>query len=393
MDGPRGCREEDFEETIALVNEVFRAGTDQDLRTDYPLVFDAAKMQYMRIIRVDDKVVAHVPVAPRGVIASGDKFIVGIISPTATHPHYRRRSYGTSCLRDCVRLMENNRWPVSALWTLEQTFPFYQNCGWEAVSSQGWVYHLMGWEHELFEFGEFEIVSFDPGVEWHLKAVENLHNAEPYRIARSRAEYLALLTLPKTSTFLALRVGKVVTYLMFGEGRNKPGLIEAGGDMQGLEALVKHVLLERASAEQIQVVTPSTPTVLQTLMEHKKPGTRRPVEEARGISCQMMRVNSLEGLLRRIENHLAGKAAGLIGAVCLKCRESEEAVTLKFGAGKVQILTDEAADPVVLTRRQLAQLIFGVHPGAEPIAVIGAPVEILQKIFPYYFPIWELDHS
>ena len=393
MDGPRACREEDFEETVALVNAVFREGTDQDIRTDYPLVFNADRMHYMRIIRVDGKVVAHVPVAPRGVLASGDRFIVGIISPTATHPAHRRRSYGTRCLRDCVRLMEENGWPVSALWTLEETFPFYRNSGWEAVSSQGWVYHLTGWEHELFKAGEFDIVPFDPGELRHLEAVEKLHNAEPCRIARSRAEYLALFTLPKIRTFLARRAGETVSYLMFGEGRNKPGLIEAGGDIKGLEALVRHVLLELAPAERIQVVTPSTPTVLQTLMERKKPGTRRPVEVADGVSFQMMRVNSLEGLLRRIENHLRGKAAGLTGAACLKCRESGEAVTLKFGAGEVEILSGQAADPVELTRRQLAQLIFGGHSSGEPVQVTGAAGRIVRKVFPYYFPIWELDHS
>ena len=180
---------------------------------------------------------------------------------------------------------------------------------------------------------------------------------------------------------------------MYGEGRNKPGLIEAGGDIRGLEALVRHILLELAPTERIQVVTPLTPTVLQKLMEHKKPGTGRPVEVADGISYQMMRVNSLEGLLRRIENHLRSKAAGLTGAACLKCRESGEAVTLKFGAGKVEILSGQAADPVELTRRQLAQLIFGGHPSGEPIEARGAAGRIVQKVFPYYFPIWELDHS
>ncbi len=393
MDGPRACREDDFEETVALVNAVFRAGTDQDIRTDYPLVFNANRMHYMRIIRVDGKVVAHVPVAPRGVVASEDRFIVGIISPTATHADYRRRSYGTRCLRDCVRLMEENGWPVSALWTLEETFPFYRNSGWEAVSSQGWVYHLTGLEHRLFKAGEFDVVPFDPGEAGHLTAVEKLHNAEPFRIARSRSEYLALFTLPKISTFLARRAGRTVSYLMYGEGRNKPGLIEAGGDMRGLEALVRHILLELAPTEQIQVVTPLTPTVLQRLMEHKKPGTGRPVEVADGISYQMMRVNSLEGLLRRIENHLRSKAAGLTGAACLKCSESGEAVTLRFGAGEVEILSGQAADPLELTRRQLAQLIFGGHSSGEPIEATGEAGRIVQKVFPYYFPIWELDHS
>lgn len=62
IDGPRGCRVSEFEEVITLINSVFRAGTDQDIRTDYPLVFNQSKMEYMRILKVDGVVVAHVPV-------------------------------------------------------------------------------------------------------------------------------------------------------------------------------------------------------------------------------------------------------------------------------------------------------------------------------------------
>ena len=70
IDGPRACRESEFDEVISLINQVFRGGTDQDIRTDYPLVFNTSGMEYMRILRVNGKVVAHVPVAPREVVAS-----------------------------------------------------------------------------------------------------------------------------------------------------------------------------------------------------------------------------------------------------------------------------------------------------------------------------------
>ena len=39
MEGPRACTAEDFEETMALLNSIFRAGSDQRLQTDYPLIF------------------------------------------------------------------------------------------------------------------------------------------------------------------------------------------------------------------------------------------------------------------------------------------------------------------------------------------------------------------
>ena len=393
IDGPRGCRASEFEEVIALINQVFRAETDQDIRTDYPLVFNQSKMEYMRILKLDEVVVAHVPVWLREAVVGDDRLGIGIISPTVTHPHYRRRGYATLCLHDCIRIMEAEDCPLSVLWTLEATFPFYQQSGWEAVGSQGWLYRLRPEEHVLFESGPFDVVQYDPANPAPLQGMMKFHDTEPHRIARSSAEYHALFSLPKTTTFLAMNGEEMVAYLMFGEGVNKPGLLEGGGDIAGLKTLIKHVLLEREADSEIQVLLPLIPSSLGQLIEEKKPRTGRPIEEAKGVGYQMMRVNSLEKLLRQIEHHLRSKSAGLHGDVCLVCRETEEAVTLKFRDGDVDLSTERSAEAVVLTRQQLTQLIFGPHPAAELVECSGRTGEILETIFPFYVPIWELDHS
>ena len=393
IDGPRGCRASEFEEVIALINQVFRAGIDQDIRTDYPLVFNHSKMEYMRILKLDEVVVAHVPVWLREAVVGDDRLGIGIISPTVTHPDYRRRGYATLCLQDCIRIMEAEDCPLSVLWTLEATFPFYQQSGWEAVGSQGWLYRLRPEEHVLFESGPFDVVQYDPANPAPLQGMMKFHDTEPHRIARSSAEYHALFSLPKTTTFLAMNGEEMVAYLMFGEGVNKPGLLEGGGDIAGLETLVKHVLLEREVDSEIQVLLPLIPSSLGQLIEEKKPRTGRPIEEAKGVGYQMMRVNSLEKLLRQIEHHLRSKSAGLHGDICFVCRETAEAVTLKFRDGDVDLSTERSAEPIILTRRQLTQLIFGPHPAAEPVECSGRTGEILETIFPFYVPIWELDHS
>ena len=393
IDGPRACRASEFEEVIALINQVFRAGTNQDIRTDYPLVFNHAKMEHMRILKMDGVVVAHVPVWLREAVVGEDRVRIGIISPTVTHPDYRRRGYATRCLRDCIRIMEEEGVPVSVLWTLEATFPFYQQSGWEAVGSQGSLYRLRPEEHALFENSSFDIVQYDPKNADSFNAMVKFHDSEPYRIARTSEEYRALFSLPQTTTFLAMNGRETVAYLMFGEGVNKPGLIEGGGDIRGLETLVRHVLLEREAESEIQVLLPLIPSNLDQLIEEKKPGSGRPIEEAKGVGYQMMRINSLEKLLKQIENHIRSKSAGLHGEVCLVCRETDEAVTLKFRDGEVDLSAERSAETVVLTRRQLTQLIFGAHPAANPIESSGVTGEILQTIFPFYVPIWELDHS
>ena len=393
IDGPRACQASEFEEVIALINQVFRSGTDQDIRTDYPLVFNHSKMEYMRILKVDGLVVAHVPVWLREAVVGDDRLRIGIISPTVTHPDYRRRGYATRCLQDCVRIMEEEGVPVSVLWTLEATFPFYQQSGWEAVGSQGWLYQLRPEEHTLFESSPFAVVQYDPRDTDSLNAMVNLHDTEPHRIDRTIEEYHALFSLPQTTTFLAMNGTEVVAYLMFGEGVNKPGIIEGGGGISGLETLVRHVLLERTADSEIQVLLPLVPSNLGQLIEGKKPGSARPIEEARGVGYQMMRVNSLEKLLSQIKHHLRSRSAGLHGIICLVCRETDETVTLRFRDGEVDLSTKRLTEAVVLTRRELTQLIFGPPPAAPLLKFSGGTGEILNTIFPIYVPIWELDHS
>ena len=392
MDGPRACRESEFDEVISLINEDFRAGTDQDIRSDYPLVFNHSKLEYMRVVRVDGRVVAQVPLTPREVIAASDRFTVGIVSPTITHPDYRRRGYATLCLRDCIGIMEQKGWPVSALWTEEETFPFYQHSGYEAVASQGWMYRLRGEQFELFEAGSWEIVTYEQAGR-HLDAIMKIHDGEAYRIGRTREEYQALFSLPKISTFLATDGGEVAAYLMFGEASNKPGLIEGGGDIRALESLVRHVLERRVGGRETQALVPLTPTCLGRLLEANVPEGRYPIEEAAAVGRQMMRINSLVQLLRGIENHLRGHSAGLRGDVRLVCEETGEGVTVEFGDGEVRFSDKRVEDQVVLARRQLTQLIFGAHASAEPVECDSRARKILRTLFPYYFPIWELDHS
>ena len=392
IDGPRAIRPDELDETMALINEVFRAGTDQDVRTDYPLVYDPQMMRYRRVVRVDGRVVAHVPVAPREVVARGDRFTIGVISATLTHPDYRRRGYASLCLRDCIGTMEEESWPVSVLWTEERTFPFYQSSGYEAVASQGWMYTLGPQDGDLFEAGPFDVVGYDPADASHIDAISAIHDAEPYRISRSPSDYRALFTLPKVGTSLAIRANEVAAYLMHGASTNKPGLIEAGGDAAAVETLVRHELQQMDPGRDVQVVVPLTPSVLGQLLQERKPETRRPVEDAEGVGNQMHRINGLELLLRGMQGHLSRSSAGLRGRVCLTCSDSGETVTIEVDDGDVRISNEQSPERLTLSRRELTQLIFGAHRSAEPPEISGAAGGLLRRLFPYYFPIWELDH-
>ena len=180
---------------------------------------------------------------------------------------------------------------------------------------------------------------------------------------------------------------------MFGQGVNKPGVIEAGGSDKGVEALVRAILSKQNSDHQIEFQTPFTPTTLGKLLETKKPASQYPIEKAEGHGYQMMRINSLDKLMRQIKNFLQNKSIDMAGQLCIVCKESSETVTLKFNYGSVEISNEPLTEKITLTRRQLTKLVFGNHPKAKPITCPGQAGTILKKIFPLYFPIWQLDHS
>lgn len=392
MEGPRAARESEFKELISLINRDFRTGTDQDIRTDYPLVFNHSMLDFLRIIKDDGKVVSQVPILPRQVIASDDRFTIGDISPTITHPDYRHRGYGTLCLRDCNRIATENCWPISVLWTLEPTFPFYQHSGFAAVASQGWVYKLIPEDSSLFEKGQFEIIKYNPQTTEYLDDIIKIHDAEPYRIDRTPIQYKALSSLPKINLTLAIKQAKVAAYLIFGEGINKPGIIEAGGSTAAVESIL-NTLLKDPPHKEIEAQVPFTPTTLGKILQSKKLQTRLPIEQAKGHGYQMMRINSMDKFFRKITNYLNRKSAQLQGNICLVCKESGETVTLKLNKGCVDISNEPLLGKLILTRRQLAQLIFGHHPKAKPVTTNGKAGKILKKLFPFYFPVWQLDHS
>ena len=217
--GPRACAAAEFDGVIELLDRVFREGSDQSAQTDYPLIFDPARRENMRVISVDGAVVAHVPVASRGVVIDGDAFTLAIIGGTVTHPDDRHRGYATACLRDGVRIMRERGWPVSALWTIERTFPFYRNSGWEAVGSQGWMYTLAADDVARLRTSRHRIAVYEPGNHQQLSTIRDIHDREPLRIARSPDDYAVLFSLPKMHTLLALEGDDVAAYLTVGQGR------------------------------------------------------------------------------------------------------------------------------------------------------------------------------
>ncbi len=106
----------------------------------------------------------------------------------------------------------------------------------------------------------------------------------------------------------------------------------------------------------------------------------------------MMWINSLEMFLQRIRGYLSRRSVEVRRDVCVECTDSGETVTLHLDDGIVKISKEASSDKIVMTRRQLTQFIFGPYPYLHPLSLSGQGGAILANIFPFCFPVWELDH-
>ena len=200
---------------------------------------------------------------------------------------------------------------------------------------------------------------------------------------RGPAEWPALLSLPKIETLIALDAGRPAGYLMVSAAVNKPGLIEAGGDPAAVETLLHTALGRLAEDAEITAWANRTPTVLGDLLHQRMPDRRQPA-----AMHAMIRINDVPAFLRSISPWLVSRNAGQQRAFSIGITDTEQTVSFEFSQDGLQLGSRGLPAHVDLSLRELTGIIFGPHP-ARPV---DAP-PCLADLFPFYFPIWILDHS
>lgn len=391
MTQPQPCSPEDLPSMIALVDSIMRAGSDQSMLTDYPLVYRVANLKNVRIIKSASastaqerpNVVAVVPFIRRPMTMAGCHFSIGIISPTATHPDHRHKGYGLACLHSGLEQMAVDDIDLSVLWTREATFPFYEHAGYQAVRTQSTLYRCTKADAALFRDYGHPVVLYDSAVPHHLAAIGQLHAQESAGVIRQADEMAALFTLPKMKTLLALDGARVIAYLVVSLASNKFGLIEGGGAEHGLQTLLHHALRQWTGAEPIPVYGYLTPSVLGDLLERTLPERREP-----RASNMMIRINQVRPFLEKIKPWLAQKGNAREDAFSIHVADTNETIAFMFSKEDLHLGVEPQACHAVLTRQQLTSMLFGEHLARR----VNVPT-FVAELFPLYFPIWVLDSS
>ena len=383
IDGPNPCTKEDLPALIALVDSVMRAGSDQSMLTDYPLVYREGNLKNIQLIKAGGPVVAEVPFIPRTVVQGDCRFRIGIISPTATHPDHRHKGYGLACLNRCVRQMEQDGTELSVLWTLVGTFPFYEHGGYQAVRTQMTMYRCHRDDAQLFPDYGHAVIVYEPGSGKYLSEIQAMHEREAFGVLRSQEEYPFLLSLPKIKTLIALEGGSAIAYLMVSEAINKPGLIEAGGAKRGLDTLLHRARSETPNDKEVRAYSYLTPSVLGGVLERTLPERRRPWDDQ-----MMIRINCVRGFLEKIKPWLERQRRKEQPSFSIEVSDAGELISLEFRGDGLRLEERRLPRHVSLSRRQLTSVIFGEHLERR----VRVPAEC-RGLFPFYFPIWMPDHS
>ena len=377
------CTQRELPEVIGLVDEAMRQGMDQTMLTDYPLVYQESNHRNIRVIKVDGRTVSVVPFLLRTVDVEDVSFTIGIISPTATDPEHRHRGYGLACLRSCLASMEEMGCDLSVLWTRVATFPFYEHGAFEPVRYQEWIYDCTREDGGRFRDHGERVVGYDPATGTHLDRIRSLRQTESYGVRRSRSEWDALLQLPLMHTRVAEAGGSATGYLIVSSAGNKPGLIEAGGGVKAVETLYSHALRQLPEGAGIQSYDPLTGSTAGRLLEEKLPGRRRLTAKS-----MMIRINCPREFLHKIRPWMERRTGSGGEDFSIEVADAAEQISFRTTGERLTLGRQRLERHYELSRRELTSLIFGSHPvrGEENR-------EIETPLFPFYFPLWQLDQS
>jgi predicted N-acetyltransferase YhbS len=383
-EGPRGATRADVDGVIALVDAAMRQGSDQTMRTDYPLVYADANLPNVQVVLVDGRPVATAPVLPKRVEGDGFAFGMGVISPTATDPPHQHRGYGASCVAACIRRMEAAGLELSVLWTQVATFPFYELNGYQAVERYGEARRLRAADAGRLAAwsGPISTLAEDPA---RLAEALRLHEAEGPGIVRTPDDARALFALPKMTVWLALDDDRVTASLLESRATNKPGILEAAGDRRAIEGLLRHVLERLGPDATVDVHTGFAPDGLAALAAGPLAAT--PVVPYDGN--MMLRLNDPAGFLRGIRGWLAANRPPDARSVSIAITDMPETpVSIEWRAFGVAIGSKRLPEHVEVTRRELTSALFGAHPSV-PVDV-PPPLAWLPR---FHVPIPVLDRS
>ena len=353
IEGPRGCRPDEFGETVDLINYVFRSLQDRrpSMGGDYPQFLNESNADNLRIIRKDGKVISQVGIYPVDVRVKDTVLKVGGIGSVATDPDYQRKGYAGMLLEDCIRKMKGEAYDLSILWT--GIDDYYRKLGWENGGRECRYYVDRGNVGLLPTLKGCDVVKGARDKKF-VDQIKALHDRDRLGVIRDRELTGTIMGLPKHDVYLAIKDDRVEGYIVTRREKAEEdsySVNEYGGNVDIVLSLVRH-FFEEMQPKFIKFLTPYADDGI--------PGALNDLEFPKEVYyVGMFRVINAESLLDKF------------GLSDVFVRDDEDKVRLKWNGNEGEF-----------GRRELVKLIFG----PEKISDFGS------DLFPLGFYWWQPDH-
>jgi aminoglycoside 2'-N-acetyltransferase I len=118
---------EESDEALRLLNIVFETDTSG---------WTWAQDDWRLLVRVDNRMVAHVGIVERTCLVNGEPVKVGGVGGVGTHPDWRRQGLAALAMRKTADFMINRlEAEFGVLFCAHEMVPYYQRLGWKMIDA------------------------------------------------------------------------------------------------------------------------------------------------------------------------------------------------------------------------------------------------------------------
>jgi GNAT superfamily N-acetyltransferase len=346
---PTTVREDEYDDLMSFLEESY--GHPQGFfQHHYPARWPKDKVDFENcfIIR-EGRIASHVRVFPMRLVFGGREVTIGGIGGVATHPDFRGKGHMRALMTHTSDVMLSRGYPFAVLWGNRQRYLHfgYERCGCESLYS---------FTPRSVKAGEAQITKYN-GEKSLFDTVVAMHDTESQRVARTPADYEAMLGAPGMETFISSAgTGAYVTLFNI---RNGWRTAEVGGDASAIPALLAQVMKE-CSLDGINIHRPLVANALTNAIY-------RVADSWNWHPFGSLKILSLKGTLEFFCDQLYKKREKLgipaEGTVTFKVKETGECATVSF-SGTMACVTGESSGNVVeLSEQEAAYRLFGT-PGS-----------------------------
>ncbi|MBS7611141.1 GNAT family N-acetyltransferase [Candidatus Bathyarchaeota archaeon] len=270
IEGPRAAKIEELPQIVKLTSWIF--GFEKHgvyLDKVFPHVFCEKNIENLRVIVSDGRVVSHLGIWEGWLNFYGFWLKVGLIGCVCTHPEHRMKGYASALVKDAFIKLSSDR---VDLVMISGARSLYTRAG---CVEAGIIYDYHVPLDVIKDLAtRLDGLKIEPYTEDRISDLIGLYQSEPIRFKRSFEEFKLLAgrtfvaeVSESMSIFIAYRMGKSVSYVVFVKGVwNNLTIVEyAGSRVAALKTIYEASKI--FNVEHVKLPVPYGDWELTTLLE------------------------------------------------------------------------------------------------------------------------------